>query len=311
MAIINACDLAFVRFRAPDLDQTRNFMLDFGLKEAGRTQTRLWMRGSGDAPFLHMTERGETGFAGFGIQAESIADLHRLAEAENVPVTALADPGGGSCVQLTDPDGFSVEVVADQNMADGRHGSGVQAWNNALERRRVNDLRRVNPGPSDVVRLGHLVLFTENIERSWDWYQERFGLLISDDVRDDADSRVALFTRCDRGASPVDHHSICLATNLEASAVFHHAAFEVRDLDNLIAGHEALRNRGHRHSQGIGRHILGSQVFDYWLDPWGNRMEHWTDGDLLTSEVPTNVADVPTMLGRQWSMSSTQNVAGR
>ena len=27
--------------------------------------------------------------------------------------------------------------------------------------------------------------------------------------------------------------------------------------------------------------MLGSQIFDYWRDPWGHTVEHWTDGDLL------------------------------
>ena len=33
---------------------------------------------------------------------------------------------------------------------------------------------------------------------------------------------------------------------------------------------------------GVGRHVLGAQVFDYWRDPWGHVLEHFTDGDLLT-----------------------------
>ena len=32
---------------------------------------------------------------------------------------------------------------------------------------------------------------------------------------------------------------------------------------------------------GIGRHLLGSQVYDYWADPWGRVHEHWADTDRL------------------------------
>lgn len=37
----------------------------------------------------------------------------------------------------------------------------------------------------------------------------------------------------------------------------------------------------------MGRHLLGSQVFDYWLDPWGRKHEHFADGDLFTGSHET------------------------
>ena len=48
-----------------------------------------------------------------------------------------------------------------------------------------------------------------------------------------------------------------------------------------MCGHDWLKEKGRRHEWGVGRHILGSQIFDYWRDPWGHTLEHWTDGDLL------------------------------
>jgi len=63
-----------------------------------------------------------------------------------------------------------------------------------------------------------------------------------------------------------------------------HAAFEVEDVDALMAGHDHLKNAGFDHHAGIGRHILGSQTFDYWRDPWGHVVEHFTDGDLLNAD---------------------------
>jgi hypothetical protein len=35
---------------------------------------------------------------------------------------------------------------------------------------------------------------------------------------------------------------------------------------------------------GIGRHQLGSHIFDYWQDPWGRVHEHWTDTDTLNAD---------------------------
>lgn len=35
---------------------------------------------------------------------------------------------------------------------------------------------------------------------------------------------------------------------------------------------------------GVGRHILGSQVFDYWQDPSGFKIEHYADGDVVNED---------------------------
>jgi hypothetical protein len=45
---------------------------------------------------------------------------------------------------------------------------------------------------------------------------------------------------------------------------------------------------------------VGSQIFDYWLDPFGNRMEHWTDGDLFTAEDGTRMVTTDVMLSNHW-----------
>jgi len=110
----------------------------------------------------------------------------------------------------------------------------------------------------------------------------------------------AAFIRCDKDSALADHHSLNFAQIPDKSAGFHHAAFEVANFDDLMVGHERLKERGYTHSWGIGRHILGSQVFDYWRDPWGHLIEHWTDGDFLAADAPAGITDIPTMLGRQW-----------
>ena len=46
-----------------------------------------------------------------------------------------------------------------------------------------------------------------------------------------------------------------------------------------------MKNR--QHYWGMGRHFLGSQVFDYWLDINGNEFEHYTDGDVFTGNRET------------------------
>ena len=105
--------------------------------------------------------------------------------------------------------------------------------------------------------------------------------------------------RCDRGATPTDHHTLFLVQSPKGPG-FNHAAFEVADFDDLMAGHQQLKDAGRHAEWGVGRHILGSQIFDYWRDPWGHTLEHWTDGDLFTAADGSNVASLTDLMGVQW-----------
>jgi hypothetical protein len=79
-----------------------------------------------------------------------------------------------------------------------------------------------------------------------------------------------------------------------------HVSFEVEDFDAVMLGHEHLEKAGYTHKMGVGRHVLGAQVYDYWIDPWGNVHEHFTDGDLLNDQQATELHDPSVALGSQW-----------
>ena len=79
-----------------------------------------------------------------------------------------------------------------------------------------------------------------------------------------------------------------------------HLSWEVGDLDDVYAGSEHLAAKNRSHEWGIGRHLLGSQIFDYWRDPWGHELEHWTDGDLFTAADAPNKASMADLLDVQW-----------
>ena len=51
---------------------------------------------------------------------------------------------------------------------------------------------------------------------------------------------------------------------------------------------------------GIGRHVLGSQVYDYWSDPWGRVHEHWADSDRLNVANGSNLVSAEEALVSQW-----------
>jgi catechol 2,3-dioxygenase-like lactoylglutathione lyase family enzyme len=299
MSILKIEDVAYVRFRAPDLGAMRAFLEDFGLVLVEETPTRLVARAAGSSPVAHVTERGDAGFVGVAFRAESKADLERLAAAEGVSVGTLDLPGGGSVVTLRDPDGHRVDVVAGQAPADPLPVVQAQAWNSAGAHERLRATKRIAAGAANVVRLGHVVLNVSSFRASEAWYKERLGLITSDEIRLSPELAIGAFLRCDRGEQPTDHHTVFLMQAPKGPG-FNHAAYEVADLDDLMRGHRRLAEAGRHAEWGVGRHILGSQVFDYWRDPWGHTLEHWTDGDLFTAADGSNVATVQDLLGVQW-----------
>lgn len=304
MSIAKAYDVAYVRFRAPDLERMHAFLLDFGMSDSVPDQpaNRLYMRGAGRAPYVHVTERGEPGFAALGIWVRDRADLEALAAHDGTVVEQLDAPGGGHVVRLTDPDGFLIEAIAEQENvpAPARTRPNMVPWNQGGEYPRIAQFRRVDHAPSHVQRLGHCVFGVTNFRRSEKWYKDRFGLVTSDEIQPAPGVAMGAFMRCDRGDEPCDHHTIFLLERAGAPAAFMHAAFEVADIDDLMAGHDYLKQAGHTARWGVGRHILGSQVFDYWFDPWGHEVEHWTDGDQLRAADGGGIAGVPELLMVQW-----------
>lgn len=66
----------------------------------------------------------------------------------------------------------------------------------------------------------------------------------------------------DRGQIPVDHH--CFFIFEGPVSHVHHSSFETHDFDTQLLGHHWLRQKGYKNCWGVGRHILGSQIFDYW-----------------------------------------------
>jgi catechol 2,3-dioxygenase-like lactoylglutathione lyase family enzyme len=299
MSVIKIVDIAFVRFQAPDLEEMHGFLDDFGLVTVPGHDGVLFARGYGTAPFVHATGLGEAGFAGLGLRAASINDLHVLANAQGVAVETFDAPGGGFVVRLSDPDNNLVEVVAGQTDVEPLRVNSSPAGNSAFNRPRISETKRLEKKSSHVMRLGHAVLNVSNFRASEAWYKERFGFITSDEIALSPDFSLGAFLRCDRGETPTDHHTLFLLQGPDGPGL-NHAAFEVADFDDLMTGHDRLKLAQHQPHWGVGRHVLGSQIFDYWRDPWGHTLEHWTDGDLLTAADGSNVSNLPELMAVQW-----------
>ncbi|MBI3689250.1 MAG: VOC family protein, partial [Mycolicibacterium aromaticivorans] len=162
-----------------------------------------------------------------------------------------------------------------------------------------------------IQRLGHVVLQSTTYRRSLDWYLEHFGLIVSDFLYYPGQRErgpTMSFIRCDQGATPTDHHTLAMV--LGPSDRYVHSAYQVSDLDAIAAGGEYLRERGFRRSWGIGRHIQGSQIFDYWRDPDGFLVEHFSDGDLFDNTLEPGWAPMTASGLSQWGPPVTKDFLG-
>jgi hypothetical protein len=125
------------------------------------------------------------------------------------------------------------------------------------------------------------------------FYTQNFNFVPSDILWEEVDGQEVdslTFMHLDQGKEYSDHHSLFLsraATGFESAHRVHHCSFEVEDFDTQLLGHEYLLGKGYIPIWGVGRHIFGSQIFDYWKDPSGFAIEHYADGDLVNVDNTT------------------------
>jgi catechol 2,3-dioxygenase-like lactoylglutathione lyase family enzyme len=265
-------DVQYVTYRVPDLDLAERFLTDFGMVRASRTPQALEMRGAGEYPVIYRAERADKpGFA------------HMTFEG---PADAV----------LKDPEGYELRIVKDVKRVKPLPMRPPLQLNDAGRRPRLNGTHRPPPAPAQVLRMGHFIFKVSDINRSIAWYGKELGLKVSDFVyAGEEKNKVIAFMRCDRGAEHTDHHTVGLAQVPPGAPLgVHHTSYETLDLDAMGMGAEWLKEKGweKQHVWGIGRHFLGSQVFDYWRDPFGNMIEHFADGDLFDASVPSGAHPV-------------------
>ncbi|MFT4570967.1 MAG: catechol 2,3-dioxygenase-like lactoylglutathione lyase family enzyme [Hyphomicrobiaceae bacterium] len=286
---VKAQRLAYLIWERPDLDKATAFFHDFGLVLAARREDTLYFRAANTAPYCCVVRLGtQARFVGLALEVRDQKDLEHLAALPGAaPIEKLNTPGGGFVVRLQDPSGFLVEAICGQESQDELPVDTSLPANCGSSIPRVNAGHRPAVAPPTVMRLGHLVLELAEFQKTCTWYTSHFGFIPSDiEVLPDG-SPAATFMRLNRGDTPTDHHSLALAQGIAPR--FNHVAFEVADINAIGMGQRVLRRAGYGHAWGIGRHLLGSQIFDYWRDPWRDKFEHYADGDVFTADTPTGI----------------------
>lgn len=310
--IIKVQDLAWLEFEKPDLTRAEAFARAFGFQTALRTPAELYLRGTdAGAPCVLLRQGPRTRFVGLALQAADEVDVLRVADRTGTVARPLPEAIGGLAVDLADPSGMPVRVVAGVHTLPESPVQQPLVHNTGRSTVRTNATQRPPRVPARIQRLGHVVLQSTTYLRTLNWYLDTFGMIVSDFLyfpgqRDRGPTMS--FIRCDRGSTPADHHTVALA--LGPANRYVHSAFQVSDLDALAAGGEYLGERGYSRSWGIGRHIQGSQLFDYWRDPDGFLVEHFADGDMFDNTLEPGWAEFTATGLSQWGPPVTRDFLG-
>lgn len=310
--VIKVEDIAWLEFEKPDLKRAEIFARAFGFTAAASCADEVQLRGAYAGPPCVILRRGtRSRYVAAAFKAADSADLLRLAEATGAAVRPLPESIGGMSVDLTDPGGGRVRVVSGVRELAELPRQVVHTVNRGEQVERVNRGARPPRAPAIVERLGHVVLQSTRYRETLDWYLQHLGLIVSDFKYFQGQRErgpTMSFIRCDRGERPTDHHTLALTLGPRNRYV--HSAYQVADLDALAAGGQYLLDCGYFRSWGIGRHIEGSQIFDYWRDPDGFLVEHFTDSDQFDASLESGWSAMTASGLAQWGPPATRDFLG-
>jgi len=141
-------------------------------------------------------------------------------------------------------------------------------------RRDVRAEAIVESTPRPPRRLGHVVMGSPDPIGAAKFFHEGIGFRVSDVV-----AGMATFMRCS-----TDHHNLLIHPS--PVPYLNHYAFEFDDVDAVGAASTAyLDGRSEEdHVIGLGRHVVGANVFWYMLDPCGTMFEFFSDMDNITDD---------------------------
>jgi catechol 2,3-dioxygenase-like lactoylglutathione lyase family enzyme len=265
-------NLQHIALAVPDPAVGKRFYTDFGM-EGRELGNRVVMRCAGrdqDQVVLVEGKKRQQHHVCFGTRAAELDALKKRLEKEGVKLQDAPKETPGDGVWFRDPDGLLVNV----RVAEAAPWRKAPEWKlntpGCLNRSGTcgHPKRGMKVQPT---RLGHTLRFTPQMEKVLDFYLRVVGLQLSDRAQD-----IVAFMRV-HGNS--DHHVFGFIKSDRPG--FHHASFEVENVDAIGMGACNLLDKGYKDGWGLGRHVIGSNFFHYIRDPWNSLAEYFCDIDYI------------------------------
>lgn len=273
-----------VTLAVPALDDGVKFYSDAGLEAAsdgtvarfrcaGQSRDSVVLIGGAAAKRLHHV----------ALRADGLDEIAERAARAGGTVVGAPPGFANEGLWLRDPHGMQIHLV--ERPADPELAPVAPFETNApgriVRKRRSAMLPGSAYPPVKPLRLGHILVFTPDVPRSVAFATDALGMGLADHAQD-----VIAFC-CARRDS--DHHVLAFAKS--PGVGFHHASFQVADVDEVGRGGRALVEKSGRGEWGLGRHTIGSNFFHYVQDPWGSWLEYYSDIDYIDDYAlwtPTN-----------------------
>lgn len=259
----------------PDMAIGRDFYDSFGL-EVDDTDDLVRVRCAGrvqDRTLLLEGPQKRLHHVAFAIPTGSAREFQRRLEGLDVALIDSPVPERPGGLWFRDPDGNLVQL-AEEALAPDRAAQPTPALNMGGDYQRTDVAAWLDAESSLAKprRLGHMLVFSSDNDRSERFYRDAIGLQLADKTN------VATFMH----AGPGDHHVFGFVHDTHPG--LHHSSWEVDTLDQMGMGARTMVDKGYDMGWGLGRHTLGSNLFHYVRDPWGSWIEYFADIDQITDE---------------------------
>lgn len=259
MADVQVKRLSHVGLQAKDVNKQTEFYTDrWGLDRIEEDGGTVYLRGENGDHHCLTLRPGEAGLDYIAFEVGSVDELERGVDklrqrglqVLDAPQTGL-EPGVGKALRFKDPDGNTIELFAGMETVRDAYGS-----------------RDVKPQA-----VNHVVLHSADRSRLELFFTDVLGFKLSDNL-----NNFMTFWRCN-----TNHHSIALVgPRPDGSSGLQHVAFELKDHIEWLKGIYAMGEAHMPPVWGPGRHLAGNNLFAYFNDPEGNRIEYTADVEQIT-----------------------------
>ncbi|WP_174365542.1 VOC family protein, partial [uncultured Caballeronia sp.] len=238
----------------PSLAEARRFFDAFGLdvKTVGTDGQELELRAADGHRWARVfaTDRKSLAYLRFNCYERDLPALRNQAADAGADLIASAENNHDTAFSFHDLDGNLIQVaIGPKTSPDSKAvKTSTGAIADVRGARSRSEVQRVKPH-----RLSHVLLFTPDVLRAVDFYEQALGLRLSDKSQN-----LIAFTHAPHGC---DHHLVAFAKSHARG--WHHSSWDVDNVDVVGEGAAQMAAAGYSKGWGTGRHVLGSNYFHY------------------------------------------------
>ncbi len=270
MEILRVQHLAGYGLEVPDITVAEKFYTAFGLAaeiQGSALQLRSLQAGPAEMVVLKGGAQKRLHHLSFAIREEDQARFGEHLKSLGTP--AVTPPFGAvrAGFWFQDPWGTWINLVP--VVPTPAHDVQPSVIQSRVDRHLWQEMRRdIKPN-----RLGHMLMFTHDWEKTEAFYCKALGLRTTDRVA----GKVSFMAG---GTGVRDHHCFGLINSTHRG--FQHGSFHVDSMDAIGFGALQMHKAGYSEGFGPGRHTIASNLFHYTRDPWGSWIEYYSDMDKVS-----------------------------